>query len=123
MLSPSSLSYSFDARANGYARGEGFGFVVVKTLSNALRNHDTIRAVIRATGINQDGRTSSLTAPSQTAQVALIRDTYHSAGIEPKETAYVEAHGTGTPLGDPIEANAIGDVFGASRDSSQPVYV
>ncbi|KAJ4303246.1 hypothetical protein N0V90_002139 [Kalmusia sp. IMI 367209] len=123
MLSPSSLSYSFDARANGYARGEGFSFVVVKTLSSALRNHDTIRAVIRATGINQDGRTPSLTAPSPTAQVALIRDTYRLAGIDPKETTYVEAHGTGTPLGDPIEANAIGSVFGTLRDRNEPVYV
>ncbi|CAI6243331.1 unnamed protein product [Periconia digitata] len=123
MLSPSSRSYSFDDRANGYARGEGFGFVVVKKLSDALKNGDTIRAVIRGTGINSDGRTPSLTSPNQDAQEALIRDTYRVAGLDPKDTAFVEAHGTGTPVGDPIEARALGSVFGAARPSGEPVYI
>ncbi|KAF2637935.1 ketoacyl-synt-domain-containing protein [Massarina eburnea CBS 473.64] len=123
MLSPSSRSYSFDHRANGYARGEGFGFVVVKKLSDALSNGDTIRAVIRATGVNQDGRTPSLTSPSQDAQETLIRDTYRIAGLDPKDTDYVEAHGTGTPVGDPIEARALGAVFGASRPTNDPVII
>lgn len=123
MLSPSSRSYSFDHRANGYARGEGFGFVVVKKLSDALKNGDTIRAVIRGTGINSDGRTPSLTSPSQDAQEALIRDVYRTAGLDPKDTAFVEAHGTGTPVGDPIEARALGSVFGAARPENEPVYM
>jgi acyl transferase domain-containing protein len=123
MLSPSSRSYSFDSRANGYARGEGFGFVVIKTLSKALKDHDTIRAVIRATGTNQDGRTSTLTTPSQVSQESRIRHTYRTAGLNYSDTDFVEAHGTGTPLGDPIEAGAIGAIFGASRRSDNPVYV
>ena len=74
------MSYSFDHRANGYARGEGFGIVIVKRLSDALRDGDTIRAVIRATGVNQDGRTPGITQPSSKAQEALIRETYNRAG-------------------------------------------
>jgi acyl transferase domain-containing protein len=123
MLSPSSRSYSFDHRANGYARGEGFGFVVVKKLSDALANGDTIRTIIRGTGVNQDGRTPSLTSPSQDAQEALIRETYRIAGLDPRETSFVEAHGTGTPVGDPIEARALGSVFGAARNADDPVYM
>jgi acyl transferase domain-containing protein len=123
MLGPDSRSYSFDHRANGYARGEGIGVVVVKRLSDALNNHDVIRAVIRATGTNQDGRTPNLTSPSQQAQEELIRDTYRKAGLDPAATAFVEAHGTGTPVGDPIEANALGSVFCANRSPQDPLYM
>lgn len=123
MLSSCSRSYSFDHRANGYARGEGFGAIVVKRLSDAVANGDCIRAVIRATGTNQDGRTPSLTMPSQQAQEDLIRNTYSKAGLALSTTAFVEAHGTGTAISDPIEARALASVFGAERSSENPLYM
>ncbi|KAM7195035.1 ketoacyl-synt domain containing protein [Rhypophila sp. PSN 637] len=124
MLSPSGRCHSFDHRADGYARGEGFGVVVLKRLSDALAHGDVIRAVIRATGTNQDGRTPSLTMPSQHAQEKLIRDTYNKAKLSLHETAFVEAHGTGTAVGDPIEARAIGSVFGeVQRAAGHPLYI
>lgn len=91
-LSPEGISHSFDHRANGYARGEGFGVVIIKRLSDAVRDGDTIRAIIRGTGTNQDGNTP-LAQPSREAQTRLITDTYRRAGIDPAETRYVEAHG------------------------------
>lgn len=100
-LSADGRSYSFDSRANGYARGEGFGFVLLKKLSQALKDGDTIRAIVRATGANQDGRTPSITQPSSTAQVQLIRRTYERGGLDFSTTDYVEAHGTGKSLGSP----------------------
>ncbi|KAK7994506.1 hypothetical protein PG991_016094 [Apiospora marii] len=122
-LSPDGRSYSFDAKANGYARGEGFGFVLLKPLAAALRDGDVVRAVIRATGANQDGRTPSITQPSQQAQLDLLRDTYRVAGLEVRDTDYVEAHGTGTPVGDPIEAAAVGQAFRDGRRADRPLYV
>lgn len=92
-LSPDSLSYSFDHRANGYARGEGVIVVVLKTLSDAVRDGDMIRAVIRATGSNQDGRTPGITQPSSAAQEQLIRKVYKNCHLELGLTRYVEAHG------------------------------
>ena len=92
-FSPSSKCYSFDDRANGYARGEGFGVVVVKLLSDAIKDGDTIRAVIRSTGSNQDGRTPGITQPSSEAQASLIRRTYEKAGLDMKATRFFEAHG------------------------------
>ena len=97
-LSNDSRSFSFDDRANGYGRGEGFGVVVLKRLSDALENGDTIRAVIRATGSNQDGRTPGITQPSTESQLRLIRETYENAGLAMEPTRYVEAHGTGTAV-------------------------
>lgn len=92
-LSPDGKCFSFDARANGYARGEGLVALVIKPLGDALRDGDVVRAVIRATGANQDGRTPTLTQPSVDSQVALIRQVYAQAGIGFESTAYVEAHG------------------------------
>ncbi|KAL9012268.1 MAG: hypothetical protein Q9173_002960 [Seirophora scorigena] len=86
-LSPDGISYAFDHRANGYSRGEGLGLVVIKLLSRAIEDGDTIRAVIRATGANQDGRTPGITQPNAEAQMALIRDTYRSAGLDPRVPA------------------------------------
>ncbi|KAF2800540.1 ketoacyl-synt-domain-containing protein [Melanomma pulvis-pyrius CBS 109.77] len=123
MLSSQGRSFSFDHRANGYGRGEGYGIIVVKTLSEAINNGDCIRAVVRATGANQDGRTPSLTSPSQTAQEALIRETYERAGIDLRATALVESHGTGTAVGDPIEARALGNVLGVGRSPDKPLYI
>jgi acyl transferase domain-containing protein len=95
-LSPDGRSYSFDARANGYAKGEGLGMVVLKRVSDAIRDGDTIRAVVRATAINQDGRTPGITQPSQKAQTDNILSAYRTAGLNLDETVYFEAHGTGT---------------------------
>ncbi|KAF2871202.1 hypothetical protein BDV95DRAFT_443995, partial [Massariosphaeria phaeospora] len=122
-LSPDSRCFSFDHRANGYARGEGVGVVVLKRLSDAIRDHDTIRAVIQSTGANQDGNTPGITVPSQESQAELIRHTYEKAGLDLGSTRYFEAHGTGTPVGDPKEAAAIGSVFREHRSPSDPLYV
>lgn len=93
VLSPEGRSYSFDSRANGYARGEGVGLVVLKRLSDAIRDGDTIRAVIRATGSNQDGKTPVITQPNADAQRDLILHTYNSAGLKLDQTRFFEAHG------------------------------
>ncbi|KAF2706215.1 ketoacyl-synt-domain-containing protein [Pleomassaria siparia CBS 279.74] len=121
--SPDSKCFSFDDRANGYGRGEGVGVIVLKRLSDAVRDNDTIRAVIRSTGSNQDGHTPGITQPSKESQAKLIRSTYEKAGLDPAATRYFEAHGTGTPVGDPIEAGAIGSVFHSYRSSSEPLYI
>lgn len=122
-LSRDSRCWSFDERANGYARGEGFAVLVVKRLHDALRDGDTIRAVIRNTGTNQDGRTPGITQPSGEAQADLIAETYAQAGIEIEPTRFFEAHATGTPVGDPIEGNAIGRAFKKYRTQDDPLYI
>jgi amino acid adenylation domain-containing protein len=115
MLSPDGRCKAFDARANGYVRGEGAGIVILKLLSRALRDRDRVHAVIRGTAVNQDGRTSTITVPSRDAQIAMLRQACARANVHPSDIGYVEAHGTGTAVGDPIEANAIGTVFGEGR--------
>ncbi|RYC59250.1 hypothetical protein CHU98_g6953 [Xylaria longipes] len=122
-LSADARSYSFDARANGYARGEGVVALVLKPLHRAIEDGDVLRAVVRATGQNQDGRTPILTQPSADAQEALIRHVYAKAGLGLEETRYFEAHGTGTPTGDVIEMTGIGKVFRDHRSSEEPLYV
>ncbi|PYI08862.1 hypothetical protein BO78DRAFT_440483 [Aspergillus sclerotiicarbonarius CBS 121057] len=114
--------FTFDHRANGYSRGEGVGTVIVKSLDKALADGDTIRAVVRATTLNHDGRTPGLTHPSGDAQVRLIRSAYESAGLDPAETHYVESHGTGTPAGDPIEVRYIAEAF-QSTERDEPLYI
>lgn len=110
-LSPDGISYAFDPRANGYGRGEGVAAIVLKTVPEAVQCEDPIRAIIRETALNQDGRTSAITAPSEVAQGDLIRECYRKTGLDLSETAYVEAHGTGTPIGDSLEMSAIAVVF------------
>lgn len=110
-FSPCARSYAFDRRACGYARGEGVGCLFLKPLKSAIADGNPIRAVIRGTGVNQDGKTHGVTTPSATAQEALIRSVYKTSGLDPFHTTYVEAHGTGTPTGDPLEAKAISRVF------------
>ena len=122
-LSPDGKCYSFDHRANGYARGEGVGSIVVKRLSDAIRDGNTIRAVIRGSGVNQDGRTAGITLPSASAQEDLIRNVYAAAGLDPKDTRMLEAHGTGTSAGDPIEASAAAKIFGPHRSVADPLYI
>lgn len=93
-LSPDSKCYTFDQRANGYARGEGVIVLVLKRLSDAVRNGDVIRAIVRGSGSNQDGHTPGITQPSVSAQENLIRSVYKEAGVDFQTTRYVEAHGT-----------------------------
>ncbi len=116
MLAPDGRCKTFDAAADGYARGEGCGVVVLKRLSAALAAGDRVLAVIRGSAVNQDGRTGGLTVPNGTAQQALIRRALASADVAPHEIAYLEAHGTGTALGDPIEVNAVAAALGPGRD-------
>ncbi|KAI0377914.1 hypothetical protein F5Y04DRAFT_284381 [Hypomontagnella monticulosa] len=138
-LSPDGKSMAFDHRANGYSRGEGVSVVVIKSLADALRDRDVIRAVIRGTSVTQDGRTpgmkfhdasffraddeTGINLPSSEAQEALIRAAYANAGISPEQTAFFEAHGPGTPAGDPLEASAIAAVFGKTRKADSPLYI
>ncbi|KAI1740420.1 lovastatin nonaketide synthase [Xylaria scruposa] len=122
-LSPDSHCWSFDERANGYARGEGIAVIVVKRLSDALRDNNTIRAIIRNTGSNQDGKTPGITQPSGDAQVNLIKDTYRRGNIDMGPTRFFQAHATGTAVGDPIEGNAIGRAFKGYRRKNDPLYV
>ncbi|KAH9904493.1 hypothetical protein F4778DRAFT_790038 [Xylariomycetidae sp. FL2044] len=120
-LSPDSHSYSFDERANGYSRGEGIAVVILKRLSKAMQDGDTIRAVIRGTSANQDGRTASSTQPSAAAQAALIRKAYEPLEYNFQATGYFEAHGTGTAVGDPIEVKGINSVFCETR--THPLHI
>ena len=123
MLSPDGISYSFDERANGYSRGEGFGVVIVKRLTDALRHGDTIRGIIRATGSNQDGRTPGSTQPATTAQERLIQDTYKSANLNMSSARYFETHGIGIQVSDSTETQAIATAFRGCRLLSDPLYV
>ncbi|KAF4629252.1 hypothetical protein G7Y89_g8896 [Cudoniella acicularis] len=122
-LSTSSRCFSFDNRANGYARGEGVGVLIIKRIRDAIRDGDPIRAVIRSTGSNQDGHTPGVTQPSKDSQEQLIRDTYSKAGLSMHNTMFFESHGTGTLIGDPTEASAIGAAFGRQHTEDQPLII
>ncbi|KAF6236674.1 hypothetical protein HO173_004965 [Letharia columbiana] len=118
LLSSDGRCYAFDDRAiSGYGRGEGTGCIILKPLKAALKAGDSIRAIVRNIGTNQDGRTAGITLPNNKAQTALIREVYSSAGLDPLETDFIEAHGTGTAAGDPIEAAALSEVFGRASES------
>ncbi|MFB7589176.1 SDR family NAD(P)-dependent oxidoreductase [Streptomyces sp. NPDC056169] len=121
-LSPDGLCKTFDARANGFTRGEGCGVVVLKRLSEALRDGDRVHAVIRGSAVNQDGRSSGFTAPNVRAQIALIQAALDDAGLTPAAIGALEAHGTGTALGDPIEVEAIVEALGR-RDGGAPLRI
>lgn len=114
---------TFDARADGYVRGEGCGLVVLKRLSDALRDGNPILAVIRGSAVNQDGRSNGLTAPNGLAQEDVITHALRSAGVTGAQISYVEAHGTGTILGDPIEANTLKNVLLPGRSQQQPCWI
>ncbi|WP_437712862.1 SDR family NAD(P)-dependent oxidoreductase [Sorangium sp. So ce448] len=122
-LSPDGRCFTFDARANGYVRGEGGGMVVLKRLSRAVADGDSIYCVIRGSAVNNDGASNGLTAPNPRAQEELLTVAYERAGIDPATVHYVEAHGTGTPLGDPIEAKALGAILGVGRPLDRPLLV
>src|SRR3984957_13043745 len=115
MMAADGRCKTFDARADGFVRGEGCGIVVLKRLSDAQADRDRILAVIRGSAINQDGKSSGLTVPSLAAQQAVLRAALADGSIEPHEVDLIEAHGTGTELGDPIEARALASVLGRGR--------
>ncbi|MEU8827600.1 beta-ketoacyl synthase N-terminal-like domain-containing protein [Streptomyces sp. NPDC048636] len=122
-LSPDGRCHTFDARANGFVRGEGGGIVLLKPLAAALRDGDAIYCVIRSGAVNNDGATDGLTAPSPVAQEEVIRTAHQRAGVSPADVQYVELHGTGTPVGDPVEAAALGAALGTARIDGTPLLV
>ena len=121
MLSPRGRCHAFDERADGYVRAEGGAMVVLRPLRDALAAGDTIRAVIRGTGVNSDGRTTGFSLPNKAAQADLLQSVYARFGIDPEQLCYMEAHGTGTPAGDPIEAGALGTMLGLRRTTPLPI--
>ncbi|MGE2725263.1 SDR family NAD(P)-dependent oxidoreductase [Mycolicibacterium pulveris] len=123
MLSPAGRCKTFDASADGYVRSEGCGVLVLKRLSDAVRDGDRISAVIVGSSVNQDGASSGLTVPNGGAQQRLIEATLNRAGLSGGDIDYLEAHGTGTPLGDPIEVQAAAAAYGASRDADRPLLM
>ena len=122
MMSFDGRCKTFDASADGYVRAEGCGMLVLKRLTDAQRDGDRVLAVIRGSALNQDGRSSGLTAPNGAAQEAVIREALANARLSPSDISVVEAHGTGTSLGDPIEVNALGRVFGQPRSRQRPLH-
>ncbi|MCK9922403.1 SDR family NAD(P)-dependent oxidoreductase, partial [Frankia sp. AgPm24] len=122
-LSPDGRCFTFDARANGYVRGEGGGLVVLRPLQAARAAGDTIYCVIHGGAVTHDGATEGLTVPGVDGQQAALRAAYHRAGLDPGVVSYVELHGTGTPTGDPVEAMALGAVIGRARPAGSPLLV
>ncbi|KAI6351052.1 hypothetical protein MCOR25_010185 [Pyricularia grisea] len=130
MVSPDGKCYSLDSRANGYGRGEGVGTIILKPVWAAIRDGNVIRAVLRGTGVNSDGRgTGGITLPNKAAQECLIRDVYSRNNLDTDHTGFIEGHFTGTPAGDPTEAGAIASVFqrgglgGSGAAAKPPLYV
>lgn len=123
MLSDTGRSYSFDTRGLGYGRGEGVATVLLKCLDDALQAGDHVRAIIRNTAVNQDGKTNGITLPSQQAQESLLRSIYQGTGLNPHDIRYVEAHGTGTVAGDIAELGGIANVFCGDGRRSDSLYV
>ncbi|KAK1774693.1 hypothetical protein QBC45DRAFT_337084 [Copromyces sp. CBS 386.78] len=122
--SPSGLCHTFDALADGYIKAEGVGCVIIKRLSDAVRDRDPIRAIVLGTAANSNGRTNGISSPSAEAQAAAIRAAYQNAGISDlNDTQYLECHGTGTPAGDPTEIRGVGDAFASTRDPDKPLII
>ncbi|MBB4765017.1 type I polyketide synthase [Amorphoplanes digitatis] len=117
MMSPDGRCRTFDAAANGFVRGEGCGMVVLKRLSDALAGGDDVLAVIRGGAVNQDGRSTGLTAPNVLSQRELLHSALGASGVEAGLVSYVEAHGTATTLGDPIEMEALAEAYPAAPGS------
>ncbi len=123
VLAPDGRIKSFSQDADGYARSEGGGMLVLKRVADARRDGDEIIAVIAGSAVNHDGRSNGLLAPNPDAQAEVLRKAYKDAGINPRDVDYIEAHGTGTILGDPIEADALGRVVGRGRDADKPALL
>ncbi|MFJ3671578.1 type I polyketide synthase [Streptomyces sp. NPDC090106] len=122
-LSPDHACHTFDARANGYARGEGAVLLVLKPLARALADGDPVHAVLLGSAVGNDGATDGLTVPGAASQADVIRRALDRAGVDAGDVQYVELHGTGTRVGDPIEASALGEVFAESRPADAPLLV
>ncbi|WP_049976326.1 type I polyketide synthase [Azospirillum sp. B506] len=122
-MAPDGRCKAFDHRANGYVRGEGGAIVMLKRLSRALADGDTVHGLIRGSAVNNDGFSNGFTAPNPNAQEAMLREACARAGVDPQDIQYVEAHGTGTALGDPIEAGALGAVLGRGRPPEQALRI
>ena len=122
-LAPDGRCKTFDARADGFVRGEGCGIIVLRRLSDAIESGDRILALIRGSAVNQDGRSAGLTAPNLSAQQEVIRGALANAGIAREQVSYIEAHGTGTALGDPIEVEALKSVYGLPRSQGQSCVI
>lgn len=119
-VSKTSMCHTFDAKADGYARADGIGALYIKSLAQAIADRDPIRAVIRGTAVNANGKTGGITHPDPDGQEAAISQAYARAGLDPSETPYMELHGTGTPVGDPLEVEAVGRVFAPGRTEDTP---
>ncbi|MER6188149.1 beta-ketoacyl synthase N-terminal-like domain-containing protein, partial [Streptomyces sp. NPDC001652] len=122
-LSPTGRCHTFDARADGYVRGEGGVVLVLKPLDRARADGDRVLGVIRGSAVNNDGGGDALGVPRRESQEEVLRLAHRRAGTDPADVHYVELHGTGTPVGDPVEAAAVGAVFGAARPAGDPVSV
>ncbi|MEM6363918.1 MAG: beta-ketoacyl synthase N-terminal-like domain-containing protein, partial [Planctomycetota bacterium] len=123
MLSPRGRCRTFSGEADGFVRAEGCGVVALRRLSDAQANGDRVLAVIKSSAINQDGRSSGLTVPNGPSQQTVIRNALRIADIDPTRVGYIETHGTGTQLGDPIELNALGQVFAGSHHADDPLLI
>lgn len=123
MMAPDGRCKTFDESADGFVRSEGCGMIVLKRLSDAVRDGDRITAIIRGSAVNQDGASSGLTVPNGLAQQEVVRQALKNARVSPAEVGYIEAHGTGTSLGDPIELEALGAVLAQGRSTDWPFWV
>lgn len=139
MTNPDGRCYVFDSRGSGYARGEGVVSFILKRLDDAIRDGDNVHAIIRNSGLNQDGKTAGISLPNPVAQANLMRLVYKNAGLDPKDTGYVEAHGTGTQAGtkvphhsktililytgDSAEISSIAEVFCSDGKRKDDIYV
>ncbi len=122
-LSPDSRCKTFDANADGFARGEGCGIIVLKRLRDAVADGDQILALVKGSAINHDGPSSGLTVPNQQAQKKVLRQALDNARVKPSDVDYVECHGTGTSLGDPLEVKAIDEVYCGERSKDDPLVL
>ncbi|MCP5207269.1 MAG: AMP-binding protein [Hahellaceae bacterium] len=123
MMAADGRCKTFDDSADGYVRGEGCGVVLLKRLSDAERDGDRVLAVVKGSGVTQDGRSNGLTAPNGPSQERAIRQALQRAQVLPQQVSYVEAHGTGTSLGDPIEVQALQNVYGPGRTADSPLWI
>jgi acyl transferase domain-containing protein len=122
--SVSGRCHTFDVKADGYVKAEAVNAVILKRLDDAIRDGDPVRAIIRGSATNSDGRTPGIASPSAEAQAAAIRAAYANAGIaDVNATTYIECHGTGTPAGDPVEITGISSVFAESRSPDHPLII
>ena len=122
-LSPDGTCKALDESANGYVRSEGAATIVLKSLKDAIADNDQIYSVILGSAVNQDGQTSGITVPNGDSQKVAIQQACAQAEIDPTAVSYVEMHGTGTPVGDPIEANVLGEVYASGREEGKPCII